>query len=84
MACSNTHNATTKVQGPGVCCAALGTQTPVLGLRFGATDKNGHCFVCEIAASTSKKNPGHLKFKRGKSAGICPTSTGGCCSLAAA
>lgn len=84
MACSNTHNTTTKTQGPGVCCAALGANTPTVGLRFAATDRNGHCFVCQVAASTSKKNPGKLVFKRGKSLGICPTSSSGCCALASA
>lgn len=87
MACVTTHNQTSKVQGPGVCCAALGSQTPVIGLRFGATDKNGKCIVCEIKASTSKKNPGAKVFKKGKSCAngtcICPSSSVGCCSLAA-
>lgn len=91
MACVTTHKVSQTAQGPGVCCAALGAsgQTPVVGLRIAATDAKGHCFVCEVKSSTSKKNPGALVFKRGKShvpgsAVSCPTSTGGCCSLAAA
>ena len=83
MACANTHNLTQKVQGAGKCCAGLGSQTPVLGLRFGAIDSKGKCFVCEIAQSRSIKHPGKLVFRRGKGGTICPTSTGGCCSLAA-
>lgn len=83
MACANQHKTSTIVQGPGVCCAALGSQTPTVGLRFTATNKLGHCIVCQIKASTSKKNPGALVFVRGKSLGLCPTSNVGCCSLAA-
>jgi hypothetical protein len=83
MACSNTHNVTTKAQGPGRCCAALGTQTPVVGLRFATTDIRGKCMVCEVKASTSPKHPGRLVFKRGKGGNLCPTSAGGCCALAA-
>ena len=86
MACANTHKVSTTSQGPGVCCAALAQsgQTPVAGLRIPATNKDGKCIVCEIKVSTSKKHPGALVFKRGKSAGICPTQAEGCCALAAA
>lgn len=84
MACANQHSTSTKVQGPGVCCAALGGQTPTIGLRFAATSRTGKCIVCEVTASRSPKHPGRLVFKRGKGGSICPTSTSGCCSLAAA
>jgi hypothetical protein len=66
-----------------MCCAALGAQTPVIGLRFGATTASGKCFVCEIKASTSKAHPGAMVFKRGKGGVICPTTSRGCCALAA-
>ena len=82
-ACINTHTASSQVQGPGTCCAALAAsgQTPHVGLRLAATDKRGKCFVCEVKASTSRHNAGAMVFKRGKSAGICPTSSHGCCAL---
>lgn len=82
--CVNTHSATSLVQGPGMCCAALAAsgQAPHIGLRIAARDKRGKCVVCEIAASTAKNAaPGQMKFKRGKSAGLCPTSRHGCCAL---
>jgi len=88
VACSTTHKVSTTAQGPGVCCAALTAsgQTPVVGLRIAATNKLGKCIVCEVKASTSKKNPGVLVFKRGKavvpgSPVSCPTSAEGCCAL---
>lgn len=78
MACNSTHSVSSQAKGPGVCCAALGNRAPTPGLRFAAKDRRGHCFVCEVA--TGKR--GNLVFKRGKSAGICPTTSSGCCSLA--
>lgn len=88
MACSNTHTTSVKTQGPGVCCQAAAGQPTPIGARFAATDKNGHCFVCEVKASTSRSHPGVKVFKRGKanvpgSAVSCPSTTGGCCALAA-
>lgn len=90
MPCVNTHNVTSKAQGPGVCCAALSKsgQAPRVGLRIAATNKLGKCIVCEIAASTSKKHPGRLVFKRGAACDngtcLCPSSSGGCCELTTA
>lgn len=83
MACSTTHNVTSKVTGPGMCCKALAAsgQAPAVGVRVAATDSKGKCVVCEIKASTSRKHPGQLVFKRGKGGALCPTSTGGCCIL---
>ena len=80
-ACVNTHNVTTKTQGPGICCSHMPAGAPHVGMRWAATDKKGHCFVCEIKASTSQKHPGQMVIKRGRSAGLCPTSVGGCCRL---
>jgi hypothetical protein len=81
--CVNTHKVSTEAQGPGVCCAALAAsgQAPAVGVRLATTDKNGKCFVCEITTSHSPKHAGQLVFKRGKSQGLCPTSTHGCCAL---
>lgn len=89
MACANTHKLSTTAQGPGVCCASMPAGvTPTVGERWAAKDKKGHCFVCEIKASTSQKHPGRLVIKRGKACEgnvcLCPTSTGGCCRLLAA
>jgi len=90
MPCADTHRTSTKVQGPGICCAALAASglTPAAGVRVPATNSVGKCIVCEIKLSTSKKNPGKLVFKRGKACAggtcLCPTSTGGCCELNAA
>lgn len=91
MACANVHKVSTTAQGPGTCCAALAAsgQTPVVGLRVAAINSKGQCFVCEIKSSTSKKNPGIMVFKRGKShvAGSpvsCPTTQEGCCALSTA
>jgi hypothetical protein len=91
MACANTHTVSTLTQGPGVCCSALAAsgQTPVIGLRIAARNRAGKCIVCEIKASTSRKNPGVMVFKRGKahvpgSTVSCPTSQEGCCALVAA
>lgn len=88
MACVTTHKTSTTTQGPGVCCAALSASglPPVIGLRIAAVNKLGKCIVCEIKASTSKKNPGVLVFKRGKasvpgSLVSCPSSQEGCCAL---
>lgn len=88
--CTNTHEVTSQVQGPGVCCAALAASglKPAPGVRVAATNKDGKCFVCEVKASTSKKNPGALVFKRGKnqvpgSQVNCPSSSHGCCALLA-
>lgn len=83
MACSTTHNVTSKVQGPGMCCKALAAsgQAPAVGVRVQATTSTGKCVVCEIKSSTSKKHPGALVFKRGRGGTLCPTSTGGCCIL---
>lgn len=88
MACASTHNVSSRAQGPGVCCAAFSAAnlTPAVGARVAATDSKGHCFVCEVKASTSRKHPGQLVFKRGQSqkAGSnvsCPTTQNGCCSL---
>jgi hypothetical protein len=90
VACATTHTTSIKTQGPGVCCAALAAsnQTPVVGLRIAATNKLGNCIVCVVKASTSKKNPGVLVFKRGKahvpgSPVSCPSTQEGCCALSA-
>ena len=81
--CTNTHKSTSLVQGPGACCAALAAsgQAPAVGVSVAAKNKNGKCFVCTIASSTSKKNPGKLVFKHGKSGNLCPTAASGCCAL---
>lgn len=88
VACATTHKVSTVAQGPGVCCAAFSASglAPVVGARVVATNKNGKCMVCEIKASTSKKNPGMLVFKRGKnqvpgSTVSCPSTSEGCCYL---
>ena len=88
MACATTHKTTTVTQGPGVCCAAFSASglAPAVGVRVAAVNKLGKCIVCEIKASTSKKNPGALVFKRGKasvpgSTVSCPSSQEGCCAL---
>lgn len=87
VACQNTHLTSTRTQGPGTCCAAFGASglTPSVGARVAATDKNGKCIVCEVKASTSRKHPGQLVFKKGKNfvAGSTVTCGGstGCCSL---
>jgi hypothetical protein len=86
-ACTPTHNVTTRANGPGVCCAALtaagftSANPPPIGTRVKGTDRKGRCIVCQVEASTSKKNPGAPVIKRGKSAGLCPTSSHGCCIL---
>jgi hypothetical protein len=94
MACVNQHNVTTKAQGPGKCCAAYSAafgagHIPQIGERVSALDAKGHCFVCEVKASTSKKHAGRPVFKRGLSQVIgstvsCPTTTQGCCALTGA
>jgi hypothetical protein len=85
--CTPSHSGP-RVPGNGACCTALATAgvVPVVGLRLQAVDKSGHCFVCQIAQSTSTKHPNQLVFRRGKShvAGSqisCPTSAIGCCAL---
>jgi len=89
MACVNTHKTSSTIQGPGICCAALAAsgQTPAIGVRVAATTTTGKCIVCEIKASTSPKHLGKKVFKRGKACAggtcLCPSSTGGCCELAA-
>jgi hypothetical protein len=90
VACVTTHQTSVRTQGPGVCCAALSASglTPTVGLRIAAQDKLGHCMVCEVKSSTSRKHPGALVFKRGKSnvpgsAVSCPSSSIGCCALSA-
>lgn len=90
-ACTTTHKISSTVQGPGVCCAALGASglTPAVGVRIAAVNSAGKCIVCEIKSSTSAKHPGALVFKRGKShvvgsAVSCPSSSGGCCALVGA
>jgi hypothetical protein len=88
MACSNTHTTSIKTQGPGVCCTAAAGQPTPIGARFAATDKNGHCFICEVKSSTSRSHPGVKVFKRGKANVVgspisCPSTSGGCCALAA-
>lgn len=90
-ACSDTHKTSVQTPGPGKCCAALEASglTPAIGVRVTAVNSAGKCIVCEIKASTSKKNPGALVFKRGKahlpgSQVSCPTTTEGCCILATA
>jgi hypothetical protein len=85
--CVDTHTVDNIAQGPGPCCTAMrqhgGRPTP--GLRLAAVNKKGKCFVCEVKVSTAKNAaPGTLVFKHGKSAGICPTTTHGCCALLAA
>jgi hypothetical protein len=50
-ACTPTHKTSQLVQGPGVCCAALGASGITAigpGTRVAATDKNGKCFICEV------------------------------------
>jgi hypothetical protein len=84
MACANTHKVSSTSQGPGTCCASMPAGTPHAGMRWAATDKKGRCFVCEVAVSRSVKRAGELVIRRGKSAGLCPTSVGGCCRLLAA
>jgi len=91
VACVTTHKTTSTVQGPGVCCAALTASglTPAVGVRVAAVNKLGKCIVCEVKASTSPKHPGTLVFKRGKanvpgSTVSCPSTSEGCCALAAA
>lgn|SRR5216684_3544933 len=91
MACATTHKTSTTVQGPGVCCAALSTSglTPAVGVRVAAVNSKGACIVCEIKASTSKKHPGALVFKRGLNHVIgsqvsCASASGGCCALVGA
>lgn len=97
MACATSHNVSSQVQGPGVCCAALTAagfgpgNPPPIGTRVAAmtaaTSKTAsHCIVCQVSASTSKKHPGAPVIKRGKNfvAGStvnCPTTAGGCCAL---
>lgn len=87
MACQTTHTSSTRSNGPGACCAAFAASglTPAVGARVAATDKNGKCIVCQVTASTSKKHPGQLVFKKGKNfvAGSQVTCGGssGCCSL---
>lgn len=88
MACANTHKISTTAQGPGVCCAALSASglTPAVGVRVAAVNSAGKCIVCQVKASTSKRNPGHLVFVRGKSSVpgstvSCPTTQEGCCAL---
>ena len=88
MACATTHKVSSVTQGPGVCCAAFAAsgQAPAVGVRVAAVNKLGKCIVCEIKASTSKKNPGALVFKRGKasvpgSTVSCPSTQEGCCAL---
>jgi hypothetical protein len=84
-ACADTHRTSSVSQGPGPCCRAIASsgQAPRVGLRVAATDARGRCIVCEVKASTSKKNPGAMVIKRGKSMGLCPTSAHGCCALLA-
>lgn len=91
VACANTHTTSVKAQGPGVCCAALSASglTPAVGVRVAAVNAAGKCIVCEVKSSTSRKSPGTLVFKRGKShvpgsAVSCPTSQEGCCALSGA
>ena len=88
VACATTHKVSTVAQGPGVCCAAFTASglTPAVGVRVVATNKLGKCIVCEVKASTSKKSPGTLVFKRGKasvpgSTISCPSTAEGCCAL---
>jgi len=88
MACTPSHNVTTKASGPGVCCAALSASgvAPAVGVRVAATNSKGQCIVCEIKASTSKKHPGTLVFKRGAASKpgsqvSCPSTSQGCCAL---
>jgi hypothetical protein len=86
QACVTTHKGVAPtIQGAGVCCAAFSASglPRAVGTRVATTDARGRCMVCEIKASTSKKNPGALVFKRGKSLGLCPTSAHGCCALLA-
>jgi hypothetical protein len=86
QACVNSHKGPAPlIQGPGTCCAAFAAAglAPTVGARVAATDAKGRCFVCEVKTSTSKKNPGAKVFKRGKSMGLCPTASHGCCSLLA-
>jgi hypothetical protein len=89
--CVDQHSVSNVAQGAGPCCTALrqhgGAPTP--GLRLAAVNRKGKCFVCEVERSTAKKyasNPGTapLVFKHGKSLGLCPTTTHGCCALLAA
>jgi len=91
MACATTHKVSTTVQGAGPCCAAYSAafpagHIPVVGERVAATNKLGKCIVCEVKASTSRKHPGMLVFKRGLahvagSVVSCPSTAEGCCAL---
>ena len=88
--CVSQHSVTSKVQGPGACCAAFtkagfsSTNPAPIGTRVAATDRKGRCFVCQVEASTSKRNPGAPVIKRGKSLGLCPTTLHGCCVVGTA
>jgi hypothetical protein len=92
-ACVPSHGVSSRAPGPGVCCAALSAagfgpgNAPPIGTRVAAVNKNGKCIICEVRASTSRKNPGAPVIKKGKShvAGSninCPTTAQGCCALA--
>lgn len=91
MPCVNTHSSTSQTQGPGVCCAALAAsgQAARVGLRLQTQSRAGKCIVCEVTTSRSPKHAGQLVFKRGRNAGAvqfgspCPSSSHGCCALAA-
>lgn len=80
--CVSSHTVQTRHGGPGVCCAALAAsgQHAAEGVRVAAKNKKGKCFVCEV--KVGKK--GNLVFKHGKSLGLCPTASEGCCQLLAA
>lgn len=82
MACVNTHSS--KVQGAGTCCRSYPGGPPTIGKRWATTDTKGHCIVCEIKPSRSTKHPGRPVIGRGKGGALCPTTSEGCCAIAAA
>lgn len=81
--CVTNHRVTSVQNGPGKCCAALAAsgQAAAVGVRVAAKTSTGKCFVCEITTSRSAKRAGALVFKRGKSMGLCPSTSEGCCAL---
>lgn len=98
MACAPTHRTSQKVQGSGLCCAQVdsgllaktpGSVGPATTINTASGPRCGHCIV---RASTNRKHPGKavLGWRFGNPSGFalapgqaCPTSSGGCCSLAA-
>jgi hypothetical protein len=85
--CTPSHTTSTKVPGPGTCCAAFvaagftSANPPPIGTRVATVDSRQRCIVCEVKASKSVKNPGAPVIGRGKGGLLCPTSAHGCCTL---